>query len=92
MSWSIMTRRRAEAGADPRETILAAALLQRLEEHALGKVEMSSTEVRAAEILLKKRLADLASVAATGQPKTMATTLEEMLAAIARRDAGLPER
>jgi hypothetical protein len=83
-----MTRRRADTPkADPREAILTSALLQRLEEHALGKVEMSSTEVRAAEILLKKRLADLASTAMTVQ----AETLEEMLAAIARRDAGIPE-
>ncbi|HJR55354.1 MAG TPA: hypothetical protein VJ798_02150 [Rhizomicrobium sp.] len=75
-----MTRRRAEGGAkangdSPREAIRTAELLQRLEDHALGRAEMSSTEVRAAEILLKKRLPDLSTVAMTAR----AGTLEEML-------------
>jgi hypothetical protein len=77
-----MTRRRAEASSpakeDAREAIPTGELLQRLEDHALGKVEMSTTEVRAAEILLKKRLPDLSTVAMTAR----AGTLEEMLAAL----------
>ena len=89
-----MTRRRAEAAqadtkadaradGSPREAIRTAALLQRLEDHALGRAEMSSTEVRAAEILLKKRLPDLSSVAMTAR----AGTLEDMLETLERGGA-----
>jgi hypothetical protein len=76
-----MPRRRVETAPpapEARDTIPTAQLLQRLEDHALGKVEMSSTEVRAAEILLKKRLPDLSTMAMAAR----ACTLEEMLEAI----------
>jgi hypothetical protein len=93
-----MTRRRAEAAradaktdaradaktdGNPREAIRTTELLQRLEDHALGRAEMSSTEVRAAEILLKKRLPDLSTVAMTAR----AGTLEEMLETLERGGA-----
>ena len=37
-------------------------MLNRLQDHAFGDCEMSSTQVRAAEIALKKVLPDLSSV------------------------------
>jgi hypothetical protein len=84
-----MTRRRAEAAKtdeerSPREAIRTTELLQRLEDHALGRAEMSSTEVRAAEILLKKRLPDLSTVAMTAR----AGTLEEMLESLGGEGGG----
>ena len=41
-------------------------LRKRLEDHALGKVEMTNTQVRAAEILLKKVIPDLSAVEHSG--------------------------
>ena len=49
-----------------REKIRVSMLLNRLMNHALGKVKMSSTQIRAAEIALRKALPDLATVAWTG--------------------------
>ena len=84
-----MTRRRAEtakaeAPDGERQGIRTAELLQRLEDHALGRLEMSSTEVRAAEILLKKRLPDLSTMAMTAK----GGTLEEMLESLCRESGG----
>jgi len=42
--------------------IQAAQLINRLEAHARGDVEMTTTQVRAIEILLRKILPDLADV------------------------------
>lgn len=49
-----------------KEKIRASQLINRLRDHAMGKVRMSSTQVRAAEILLRKLIPDLASVEYTG--------------------------
>ena len=45
-----------------RDKIRATKLVTRLQEHVLGEVEMSTSQVRAAEMLLKKILPDLSSV------------------------------
>ena len=45
-----------------RERIQTSMLINRLEDHMLGKVELSTTQVRSAEILLKKSLPDLQSI------------------------------
>lgn len=58
-----LNRRHAE---HVRAKIQASQLINRLQDHAHGKVEMSPTQVRAAEVCLKKALPDLASVAHTG--------------------------
>jgi hypothetical protein len=49
-----------------RERIRTGYLLSRLNKHVRGEIEMSTTQLRAAEILLKKALPDLASVEHTG--------------------------
>lgn len=41
-----------------RQKIQTSQLVNRLTDHALGSVEMSSTQIRAAEILLSKSLGD----------------------------------
>jgi hypothetical protein len=46
-----------------RDRIQSDRLLDRLEKHALGEAEMSATQLRAAEILLKKTLPDLQAMA-----------------------------
>src|SRR6516162_573670 len=45
-----------------RKKIQASMLINRLTDHAAGRNEMTATQVRAAEILLKKILPDLAAV------------------------------
>ena len=42
-------------------------LIKRLANHALGKVEMSPTQVRAAEVLIRKTLPDLRATEHTGE-------------------------
>lgn len=50
-----------------RARIQTSMLLTRLHNHAAGKVNMSATQVRAAEILLKKSLPDLTSTEIRGE-------------------------
>lgn len=47
--------------------IRTGVLLTRLKKHALGEVEMTATQVKAAEVLLRKTLPDLKAVEHSGQ-------------------------
>jgi hypothetical protein len=49
-----------------RERIKTTQLVNRLEKHALGEIEMEPTQVRAIEVLLKKSLPDLSAVTHSG--------------------------
>jgi hypothetical protein len=49
-----------------RDKIQATQLINRLEDHALGILELSQTQIKAIEILLKKTLPDLSAVEHTG--------------------------
>lgn len=49
-----------------RQKIQTSQLVNRLMGHANGQVEMSQTQIRAAEILLKKTLPDLSAVTMDG--------------------------
>ena len=49
-----------------RKKIQASQLINRLTDHAFAKIEMSSTQVKAAEILLRKSIPDLSQVQGTG--------------------------
>lgn len=51
-----------------RAKIQTSQLINRLFSHANGEVEMSATQVRAAEVLLKKTLPDLQSVEIGSDP------------------------
>ena len=46
---------------ETRRRIQASQLINRLQGHALGEVEMTTTQIQAAQILLKKALPDLTS-------------------------------
>ena len=50
-----------------RDKIQASQIINRLQNHLDGKVELSQTQLRAAEILLKKSLPDLSAVEMTGE-------------------------
>lgn len=48
--------------ADVREKIRTSQLINRLQNHALGKVKLSTTQIRAIECLLRKTIPDLQSI------------------------------
>jgi hypothetical protein len=60
------TRKILSHDTQTREKIRTSQLINRLESHAFGEVELTQTQVRAIEILIKKTLPDLASVELTG--------------------------
>lgn len=49
-----------------RAKIQASQLINRLSNHALGETEMSVTQIRAAEILLRKSVPDLSAIELSG--------------------------
>ena len=49
-----------------RDKIQASQLVNRLENHALGEVELSTTQIKAIEILLRKTIPDLSAVQVDG--------------------------
>ncbi len=51
---------------DVRAKIQASQLVNRLTDHALGLIELSNTQVRAIEVLLKKCIPDLQAVTLDG--------------------------
>ncbi len=52
---------------DVRAKIQASLLINRLSDHAMGRLELSPTQVRAIEVLLKKTLPDLSAVQLSGE-------------------------
>jgi len=61
-----------------REKIRTSMLINRLQNHVVGRIEMSPTQLRAAEVLLRKRLPDLNATELTGPgggPMEIATPL-----------------
>lgn len=52
-----------------REKIRTSMLINRLQNHIIGRIEMSATQLRAAEILLRKNLPDLQAVTHSGDPE-----------------------
>lgn len=59
---------------ETRKKIQTSQLINRLTQHAFGKVELDNSQVRSIEILLRKSLPDLAQMTHTGdadQPMEM---------------------
>ena len=52
---------------DWKQKIRASMLINRLQDHAFGEVDMSQTQLKAAEILLRKVAPDLARQEVTGE-------------------------
>lgn len=59
-------RLRAQHQDEVREKIRASQLVNRLQDHAFGNNEMSATQLKAAEILLRKCLSDLSAIQLSG--------------------------
>ncbi len=55
------TKRNAMLIEEAREKIRTTQLINRLQNHALGEVEMTATQVKATETLLRKTLPDLSA-------------------------------
>ncbi len=62
-----------------REKIQTTNLVLALQEHAMGKRKMGPTQIRAAEILLRKTIPDLAQIEYTGEVTTRNVVLPEPL-------------
>ena len=60
------TRLRKLHQEDVRAKIQTSQIVNRLMDHLLGVLELSATQIRAAEILIKKTLPDLQAVEMTG--------------------------
>lgn len=50
-----------------REKIRTSQLINRLQDNAFGKVELTATQIKSIEILLKKSIPDLQAVQFTGE-------------------------
>ncbi len=60
-------RNRKGLSENTRKRIQTTMLVKRLEDHILDKCELSTTQVRGIEVLLRKTLPDLSQTALTGE-------------------------
>lgn len=58
--------RKIEIDAEWRKRIQTGVLLKRLEDHVVGKTELTATQISAANILLRKSIPDLNATTLTG--------------------------
>ncbi len=65
-----------------RAKIKTSQLINRLENHALGKLELSKTQIKAIEVLIRKTLPDLSAVTLKGDPDNplQSVTMVELVA------------
>lgn len=59
-------RRNLQQDANTRAKIQTSQLINRLNDNANGKIEMTNSQVKSAEILLRKTLPDLSAVTLSG--------------------------
>lgn len=64
-----------------RSKIQASQLINRLSDHVLGDVDLSNSQVRACEVLLRKVLPDLSSVELSSDPDAPVVHRVELVAA-----------
>lgn len=60
-------RLRAMHQYDVRAKIKTSQLINRLEDHALGKLELTATQIKAIEVLIRKTLPDLSAITLGGE-------------------------
>ena len=71
-----------------RAKIQTTQLINRLEDHALGDTEISPTQIKAIEILLKKNLPDLSQVQISGDEDNPLKFDGEFRVKLVKADAG----
>lgn len=64
---------------DVRKKIQASQLLNRLTDHAFGEVELSQSQIKAIEILLRKSLPDLSSITISGDADSPLQTVTKVI-------------
>lgn len=79
-------RDRISIDGNTRKKIQASQLINRLTDHILGKVELTSTQVTAALGLLKKTLPDLSNITLDGALDTRTTLIIKDLTGANPRD------
>ena len=79
-------RDRISIDGNTRKKIQASQLINRLTDHILGKVELTSTQVTAALGLLKKTLPDLSNITLDGALDTRTTLIIKDLTGADPRD------
>ena len=62
--------RKIRHDGETRAKIQASQLVNRLKDHVLGKIDLTPSQVRAAEVLLRKCLPDLSSIEHSGEIAT----------------------
>ena len=72
-------RLRARHQEEVRSKIQTSQLINRLEKHALDGLELSATQIKAIEILLRKNLPDLSQVEISGDPDAPLETRLEVV-------------
>lgn len=83
-------RLRGSRALETRARIQAAALVNRLQAHALGELDMSHTQVRAIECLLRKVLPDLQAAEIHHYDETQHATEAELVDRLRATLAALP--
>lgn len=73
-----------------REKIRTSMLINRLQNHVAGRLEMTQTQLRAAEVLLKKTLPDQSATELTGPDGGPVETVSKIVREIADPKASNP--
>lgn len=63
---------------DVRAKIQTSQLINRLENHALGVLDLTPTQIKAIEVLIRKTLPDLSSVELKGDPDNPIETVQRV--------------
>jgi len=82
------TKRNAMWIEQTRQKVQASQLINRLQNHVLGTIGLSATQVRAAEILLKKTLPDLTESKNVNIVRRVSELSDGELAGIIAGDSG----
>jgi hypothetical protein len=64
---------------DVRAKIKTSQLINRLEDHALNGLELSATQIKAIEVLIRKTLPDLSSVEMSGEDGGPIETVQKIV-------------
>jgi hypothetical protein len=73
------TRRRLAHNEDVRRKIQSSQLINRLQDHIVNNIDISPTQMKAIEILLRKSLPDLSSVEISGDVGLEVTKIERTI-------------
>jgi hypothetical protein len=75
----VIPKQRQELAEHHRSKIKISQIVNRLQDHVFGKCKMSSTQIMAANVLLKKVMPDLKAVEVSGNVDLQVTKITEEL-------------